>query len=196
VLKAAVLAADPAVLARLSSRGQVTVFAPTDQAFFDLLGERGLDGLDDIDQATLTQVLLYHVVPGARTAKSVLPAPRLRTLQGGFLQQARSRPDRQQRSDAYDRRRRHPRHQWRGARHQPGGAAVTAASPAGIGLSRGGPGAADGLGSAWRRDTQEPDDHESPSRPGSRCSPAVSITRWMPGARRWQPTPRRQIRQR
>jgi uncharacterized surface protein with fasciclin (FAS1) repeats len=76
------------VLARLSSRGQVTVFAPTDQAFIDLLGELKLGGLDDIDQATLTQVLLYHVVPGARTAKSVLPAPRLRTLQGGFLQQA------------------------------------------------------------------------------------------------------------
>jgi uncharacterized surface protein with fasciclin (FAS1) repeats len=88
VLKAAVLAADPAVLARLSSRGQVTVFAPTDQAFLDLLAELGLGGLDDIDQATLTQVLLYHVVPGARTAESVLPASRLRTLQGGFLQQA------------------------------------------------------------------------------------------------------------
>jgi len=88
VLKAAVLAADPAVFARLSSRGQVTVFAPTDQAFRDLLSELELDGLDDIDQTTLTQVLLYHVVPGARTAESVLPATRLRTLQSGFLQQA------------------------------------------------------------------------------------------------------------
>jgi len=88
VLKAAVLAADPAVVARLSSRGQVTVFAPTDQAFINLLSELEFDGLDDIDPATLTQVLLYHVVPGARTAESVLPATRLRTLQGGFLQQA------------------------------------------------------------------------------------------------------------
>ena len=88
ILKAAVLAADPAVLARLSSRGQVTVFAPTDQAFINLLGELELGGLDDIDTATLTQVLLYHVVPGARTAASVLPATRLRTLQGGFLRQA------------------------------------------------------------------------------------------------------------
>jgi len=88
ILKAAVLAADPAVLARLSSRGQVTVFAPTDQAFISLLGELELGGLDDIDTATLTQVLLYHVVPGARTAASVLPATRLRTLQGGFLGQA------------------------------------------------------------------------------------------------------------
>ena len=88
ILKAAVLAADPAVLDRLSSRGQVTVFAPTDQAFLNLLSELELGGLDDIDTATLTQVLLYHVVPGARTAASVLPATRLRTLQGGFLQQA------------------------------------------------------------------------------------------------------------
>lgn len=88
VLKAAVLAADPAVLARLSSRGQVTVFAPTDQAFLNLLSELELGGLDEIDPATLTQVLLYHVVPGSRTAASVLPASRLRTLQGGFLRQA------------------------------------------------------------------------------------------------------------
>lgn len=88
ILVAAVQAADPAVAARLSNRGQVTVFAPTNQAFIDLLGELQLGGLDDIDQATLTQVLLYHVVPGSRTAASVLPSSRLRTLQGGFLQQA------------------------------------------------------------------------------------------------------------
>ena len=88
ILVAAVQAAGPAVAARLSSRGQVTVFAPTNQAFLDLLAELELGGLDEIDQATLTQVLLYHVVPGSRTATSVLPSPRLRTLQGGFLQQA------------------------------------------------------------------------------------------------------------
>jgi uncharacterized surface protein with fasciclin (FAS1) repeats len=88
ILLQAVFAADSAVLERLSSRGQITVFAPTDGAFVALLGELGLDGLDDLDPATLTQVLLYHVVPGKRTSTSVLPAPRLRTLQGGFLQQA------------------------------------------------------------------------------------------------------------
>jgi len=88
ILVAAVEAADPAVAARLSGRGQATVFAPTNQAFLDLLAELGLSGLDDIDQATLTQVLLYHVVPGRRTSTSVLPSPKLRTLQGGFLQQA------------------------------------------------------------------------------------------------------------
>jgi uncharacterized surface protein with fasciclin (FAS1) repeats len=76
------------VAARLSSRGQVTVFAPTNQAFLDLLAELEVGGLDDIDQATLTQVLLYHVVPGRRTSTSVLPSTRLRTLQGGFLRQA------------------------------------------------------------------------------------------------------------
>jgi uncharacterized surface protein with fasciclin (FAS1) repeats len=90
ILVAAIEAADPAVAARLSSRGQLTVFAPTNQAFVDLLAELGLTGLDDpkLDQATLTQVLLYHVVPGRRTAASVLPSSQLRTLQGGTLQQA------------------------------------------------------------------------------------------------------------
>jgi uncharacterized surface protein with fasciclin (FAS1) repeats len=90
ILVAAIEAADPAVAARLSRRGQLTVFAPTNQAFVDLLAELGLTGLDDpkLDQATLTQVLLYHVVPGRRTAASVLASTRLRTLQGGALQQA------------------------------------------------------------------------------------------------------------
>ena len=43
ILLAAVLAADPAVVETLSSRGQHTVFAPTDEAFVNLLGELGLE---------------------------------------------------------------------------------------------------------------------------------------------------------
>lgn len=42
-----------------------TVFAPTDQAFADLLAELGVDGLEDIDGATLTATLNSHVVPEA-----------------------------------------------------------------------------------------------------------------------------------
>ena len=41
-----------------------TVFAPTNGAFLALLGALGAEGLEDISVDTLTDVLLYHVVPG------------------------------------------------------------------------------------------------------------------------------------
>jgi len=85
-LIAAVLAADPAVLATLSGNGQFTVFAPTDDAFAAL----GLDAdnIGDLDQGALTQILLYHVVRGRRDSGAILGSSRIRTLQGGFLFQA------------------------------------------------------------------------------------------------------------
>ena len=88
-LIAAVLAADPAVLARLTSRGQSTVFAPVDAAFEEL----GLtpDNVATVDPATLTSILLYHVVTGRRDSNEVLSSTQLRTLQGGFLQQSAGR---------------------------------------------------------------------------------------------------------
>jgi transforming growth factor-beta-induced protein len=82
-LVAAVLAADPAVLARLSRTGQVTVFAPTDAAFAKLGLNAGNVG--SLPQGTLTQILLYHVAHGARDAADVVSSDRIRTLQGGFL---------------------------------------------------------------------------------------------------------------
>lgn len=85
-LIAAVLAADPAVLKRLTSKGQSTVFAPTDDAF----GALGLtpDNVGDLPQFALTEILLYHVLPGRRDSNDVLASTRLRTLQGAFLKQA------------------------------------------------------------------------------------------------------------
>lgn len=85
-LIAAVLAADPAVLATLSGNGQFTVFAPTDDAFARL----GLtaETIGSVPQDALTQILLYHVVRGRRFAEDVLASNRLRTLQGSFLKQA------------------------------------------------------------------------------------------------------------
>jgi uncharacterized surface protein with fasciclin (FAS1) repeats len=79
-LIAAVLAADPAVLATLSGNGQHTVFAPTDDAFADL----GLnpDNIGDLPQEALTQILLYHVAPGRRYAEDVIYSERIRTLYG------------------------------------------------------------------------------------------------------------------
>lgn len=85
-LIAAVLAADPAVLATLSGNGQFTVFAPTDDAFAQL----GLttETIGAVPQDALTQILLYHVVRGKRFAEDVLSSDRLRTLQGSFLEQS------------------------------------------------------------------------------------------------------------
>ena len=43
----------------------LTVFAPVNNAFVNLLDELGLNGLNDIDEPTLSAVLTYHVVTGA-----------------------------------------------------------------------------------------------------------------------------------
>jgi uncharacterized surface protein with fasciclin (FAS1) repeats len=82
-LIAAVLAADPAVVRTLSAQRQLTVFAPTDSAFAKL----GLDAsnIGSLPKATLTQILLYHVAPGARDSGDVVGSSRIRTLQRGFL---------------------------------------------------------------------------------------------------------------
>ena len=65
---------------------QLTVFAPTDAAFAALLAELGAGSLNDIDDATLTSVLLYHVVPGRRYSGSVLSAQQLNTLNGDKIE--------------------------------------------------------------------------------------------------------------
>ena len=44
--------------------GNLTIFAPTNDAFVALLGKLGVTSLDDIPVATLKAVLLYHVVAG------------------------------------------------------------------------------------------------------------------------------------
>ena len=70
ILLAAVQAADPAVLEALAGDDELTVFAPTDAAFSAvpefvieyLLGNPDL----------LTQVLLYHVVPGTVMSEDVV----------------------------------------------------------------------------------------------------------------------------
>jgi uncharacterized surface protein with fasciclin (FAS1) repeats len=85
-LIAAVLAADPAILATLSGNGQFTVFAPTDDAFAAL--DITPDNVGDLDQVFLTDVLLYHVARGRRYSTVILASKRIRTLERGFLFQA------------------------------------------------------------------------------------------------------------
>lgn len=88
-LIAAVLAADPAVLQRLTAKRQSTVFAPTDGAF-EALGLTPAN-IGDLDEAALTRILLYHVVNGRRDSNDVLASTQLRTLQGTFLEQSAGR---------------------------------------------------------------------------------------------------------
>lgn len=48
----------------LDQEGSYTVFAPTNEAFMNFLDDNGFESLDDVPVATLTQVLLNHVVSG------------------------------------------------------------------------------------------------------------------------------------
>merc|ERR1712054_380993 len=69
--------ADPAA--------ELTVFAPTNEAFVSLLGALGLDGLGDIPVDLLTDVLLYHVVPAVAFSTDLSDGQILPTLNGAEL---------------------------------------------------------------------------------------------------------------
>jgi len=85
-LLAAVLAADPALVEELSSEGAFTVFAPTNDAFAALGIDAGNVG--DLDEATLNDILLYHIAPGKLMADDVLVAEAIEMVAGGSLGQA------------------------------------------------------------------------------------------------------------
>lgn len=91
-LLAAVLAADPSVLARLSNNGQNTVFAPTDAAFDAAFAELAALGITPGDvlgnQELLTLILNYHISPGYRSSTAVLASQQIRMRDGGFLGQS------------------------------------------------------------------------------------------------------------
>ena len=79
-LIAALVAAD--LVETLSSRGQYTVFAPTDEAFLAL----GLDAdnIGDVPVEDLTDILLFHVAHGRRDSTDILGSERVRMLNRGF----------------------------------------------------------------------------------------------------------------
>lgn len=86
-LVAAVLAVDPAVAAVLSNKNAIfTVFAPTDQAFADLLKTLGVNSLqgalDKVGKEGLKTILLYHVVNGCATSNDFKNGMMLTTMQG------------------------------------------------------------------------------------------------------------------
>ena len=84
ILVQAVTAANLA--APLSAPGPLTVFAPTDVAFADLLAELGITRQELLaDIPLLTKVLTYHVVPGRVLKADVPVAMPIATLQGDSL---------------------------------------------------------------------------------------------------------------
>ena len=75
------VANNPAVLSRLSSKGQYTVFAPTDAAFAQI----GVTSANCAAVApTVTNVLAYHVAKGRRDAATVVSSTRIRMLNRQF----------------------------------------------------------------------------------------------------------------
>lgn len=61
----AALGKFPDLLSSLSTGGQVTVFAPTNNAFDNLLEAVGQSSLDDVPDEVLRELLEYHVVAGS-----------------------------------------------------------------------------------------------------------------------------------
>lgn len=68
----------------LSGEGPFTVFAPTDEAFAALPAGT-IDTLLADPSGDLTQILLYHVVPGMVMAADVTDGLEAETLQGGMV---------------------------------------------------------------------------------------------------------------
>ncbi len=80
-LVTALTAAD--LVETLQGEGPFTVFAPTDDAF-NALPEGAIEGLLE-DIPALTDVLLYHVVPGQVMAADVVTLDSAETVQGTAL---------------------------------------------------------------------------------------------------------------
>ncbi len=85
ILREAVVATELDAL--LNGNRQLTVFAPTDQAFLDLTGapseQAAFDGVAALGTKAVRQVLKYHVAPGRIGAKQVVQAKRIETLYRG-----------------------------------------------------------------------------------------------------------------
>lgn len=84
VLAAALEAAG--LVEALKAEGPFTVFAPTDAAFAAALEELSITAEDLLaDPAALSQILLYHVVPGAVMAEDAMTLESAATLQGSSI---------------------------------------------------------------------------------------------------------------
>lgn len=87
VLLSALQAADSSVLEKLAdTEADITVFAPTDEAF-EALGEEALNTLLE-NEEQLTDLLLYHVIEGTVSSSDVtdMDGESVNTLQGSPLE--------------------------------------------------------------------------------------------------------------
>ena len=71
---------------------ELTVFAPTNEAFAELMGQLNvpdLDGdgvdLDDFPENILLDILLYHIVPNSVSSSELIHEMKLQTLEGGTV---------------------------------------------------------------------------------------------------------------
>jgi transforming growth factor-beta-induced protein len=87
VLQAAVVRAG--LVDVLNGKGQYTVFAPSDAAFIATLGvaneAEAIAAINAMPLDALTNILLYHVMGGRHTSRSVLAAPEYEMLNGENL---------------------------------------------------------------------------------------------------------------
>jgi len=81
-LAAALTKAD--LVDALQADGAFTVFAPTNQAFDNLLTAIGQSSIDDVPVAVLKEILLYHVVD-AKVMSSQVSNAMVNTLQGSAI---------------------------------------------------------------------------------------------------------------
>lgn len=72
----------PDLVSTLSGTGEFTVFAPTNEAFSDLLAAIGQTSLDDIPDDVLRDILEYHVVAGAAVRSTELTNGNVETVNG------------------------------------------------------------------------------------------------------------------
>jgi len=82
-LKAAIKKAD--LTTALQDAEDITVFAPTDEAFEKLLQQLDLESLDDVPMEALGRILKHHVVAGIRKAADLSDGDELGTLLGDSL---------------------------------------------------------------------------------------------------------------
>jgi len=71
----------------LAGKRQLTVFAPTNDAFAKLLseGQTAEELLQALGKETVKDILLYHVAPGQRQANAVLGSQQINTLLKKFI---------------------------------------------------------------------------------------------------------------
>jgi uncharacterized surface protein with fasciclin (FAS1) repeats len=72
----------------LDGNRQYTVFAPTNNAFVNLLDKLGLTPEEffvEENKGLIKDVLLYHVAPGNRAAEDVVTSDRIRSISNSFI---------------------------------------------------------------------------------------------------------------